>query len=116
MTIAPIRALLLRYERLTPSLLALIGLILRLTNLSTPRGLVFDELYYVDGARDFLAHGVEVTGAGPEFIAHPPLGKWLIAIGLKIFGNHEFGWRFATTLTGAYLIYLTARVAQKLFI
>ena len=115
MTIAPIRALLLRYERLTPIILAGIGLILRLVNLSTPKGLVFDELYYVDGARDFLAHGVEVTGAGPEFIAHPPLGKWLIAGGIKIFGNHEFGWRFATALTGSFLIYLIARVAQKLF-
>jgi predicted membrane-bound dolichyl-phosphate-mannose-protein mannosyltransferase len=100
---------------LAPLLLALTGFALRLINLATPKGLVFDELYYVDGARDLLAHGVEVTGSKPEFVVHPPLGKWLIAIGIKIFGNHEFGWRIATAIAGALLIYLTARTATKLF-
>jgi dolichyl-phosphate-mannose--protein O-mannosyl transferase len=33
--------------------------------------------------RDLLKYGVEVTGSKPEFIVHPPLGKWLIALGKK---------------------------------
>jgi len=32
----------------------------RFINLGRPGELVFDEVYYVDGARDFLASGVEL--------------------------------------------------------
>jgi len=35
--------------------------LLRFWNLGTPDSLVFDEVYYVDGARDYLAGGVEVS-------------------------------------------------------
>lgn len=99
-----------------PILIAIVSFALRLFHLGLPRGLVFDEVYYVDGARDFLAHGVEVTGSGPEFIVHPPVGKWCIALGIKIFGNHEFGWRISVAIAGALTIYLVGRIAQRLFI
>ena len=100
---------------MAPILIALLSFALRLWHLATPRGLVFDEVYYVDGARDFLHHGVEVTGSSPEFIVHPPVGKWCIALGIKIFGNSEFGWRFSAALAGAITIYLIGRIAQRLF-
>ncbi len=100
---------------LAPILIAIASLALRLINLATPKGLVFDEVYYVDGARDFLKFGVEVSGSKPEFIVHPPVGKWLIASGIKIFGNNEFGWRFATAVTGTLLILLFARLVHVLF-
>ncbi len=100
---------------LAPLLISLASLLLRLINLGTPKGLVFDELYYVDGARDFLKYGVEVSGNDPEFIVHPPLGKWLIAGGIKLFGDNEFGWRFATALFGTVLILLFARLVHVLF-
>jgi dolichyl-phosphate-mannose--protein O-mannosyl transferase len=61
--------------RIYVGVIALVGLALRLFNLGTPKGFVFDELYYVDGARDYLAHGVEISGNEPEFIVHPPVGK-----------------------------------------
>ena len=96
-------------------LIALLSFVLRLWHLGTPKGLVFDELYYVDGARDLLHYGVEVSGSQPEFIVHPPVGKWCIALGIKLFGNSEFGWRFASALVGALTIYLVSRVAQQLF-
>jgi dolichyl-phosphate-mannose-protein mannosyltransferase len=99
-----------------PILIALISFGLRLFHLGLPKGLVFDEVYYFDGARDFLAHGVEVTGSGPEFIVHPPVGKWCIALGIKLFGNHEFGWRISVAVAGALTIYLVGRIAQSLFI
>ena len=95
--------------------ITLISLILRLFNLGTPRGFVFDEVYYVDGARDFLAHGVEVTGDEPEFVVHPPVGKWLIALGIKLFGDNEFGWRFMGALLGTAMIVLIALIANRLF-
>ena len=89
--------------------------IMRIFNLATPKGLVFDEIYYVDGARDYLKFGVEVTKGAPEFIVHPPVGKWLIAAGIKLFGNHEFGWRIAVAVAGTLTVYLTARIAQRIF-
>ncbi len=100
---------------IAPLGIALLSLILRLVNLGHPKGFVFDEVYYVDGARDYLAHGVEIAGSKAEFVVHPPVGKWLIAIGIKIFGNNEFGWRFATALCGTLLILLFARMVHTLF-
>jgi len=95
--------------------IAAIALVLRLLHLGTPKGFVFDEVYYVDGARDYLAHGVEVTGNGPEFVVHPPVGKWLIALGIKIFGDNEFGWRFMGALLGSAMVILIALIAHRLF-
>jgi len=95
--------------------IALAALALRLLHLGSPKGFVFDEVYYVDGARDYLAHGVEVTGNGPEFVVHPPIGKWLIAIGIKIFGDNEFGWRFMGALLGSVMIVIIALIAHRLF-
>ena len=89
---------------IAPILIALASFVLRLVNLGATKGYIFDEVYYVDGARDLLKYGVEVTGANPEFIVHPPVGKWLIAGGIAIFGDNEFGWRFATALIGTLLI------------
>jgi 4-amino-4-deoxy-L-arabinose transferase-like glycosyltransferase len=84
--------------------IALAALILRLLHLGTPKGFVFDEVYYVDGARDYLKYGVEVTGADPEFVVHPPVGKWLIALGIKLFGDNEFGWRFMGAFLGSVIV------------
>jgi dolichyl-phosphate-mannose--protein O-mannosyl transferase len=61
---------------IAPVIIAIASFVLRLFNLGSPKGFIFDELYYVDGARDLLNFGVEVTGADPEFIVHPPVGKW----------------------------------------
>jgi len=100
---------------IAPILIALASFVLRLVNLGATKGYIFDEVYYVDGARDLLKYGVEVTGANPEFIVHPPVGKWLIAGGIAIFGDNEFGWRFATALIGTLLILVFARLVHVLF-
>jgi dolichyl-phosphate-mannose--protein O-mannosyl transferase len=92
-----------------------LAFLMRIFHLGTPKGLVFDEIYYVDGARDYLKYGVEVTKGAPEFVVHPPVGKWLIAAGIKLFGNHEFGWRIAVAIAGTLTVYLTARIAQRIF-
>jgi dolichyl-phosphate-mannose-protein mannosyltransferase len=101
--------------RIGVGVIALFALLLRLLNLGTPKGFIFDEVYYVDGARDYLKYGVEVTGADPEFIVHPPVGKWLIALGIKIFGDNEFGWRFMGALLGSVMVILIALIAHRLF-
>jgi len=98
-----------------PILIAVVSFFLRVVNLGTPKGFVFDEVYYVDGARDFLKYGVEVEGLKPEFVVHPPIGKWCIALGIKIFGDNEFGWRITAAIAGTLIILITARLAHELF-
>jgi dolichyl-phosphate-mannose--protein O-mannosyl transferase len=100
---------------IAPVLIAIASFVLRLINLGSPKGFVFDEVYYVDGARDLLKYGVEVDGTNPEFIVHPPVGKWLIASGINLFGDNEFGWRFASAVFGTLLILLFARLIHVLF-
>ena len=100
---------------IAPILIALASFVLRLVNLGSTKGFIFDEVYYVDGARDLLKYGVEVSGSNPEFIVHPPVGKWLIGAGIAIFGDNEFGWRFATALIGTLIILVFARLVHVLF-
>lgn len=100
---------------IAPIIIALASFVLRLVNLGSTKGFIFDEVYYVDGARDLLKYGVEVSGSNPEFIVHPPVGKWLIATGIALFGDNEFGWRFATALVGTLLILVFARLVHVLF-
>jgi dolichyl-phosphate-mannose--protein O-mannosyl transferase len=77
----------------------------------------FDETWYVPTARQWLADGQMLH---PE---HPPLAKMLIAVGLKLFGDNPFGWRFmslvfgALTVTAVWLwtLALTEDVALSLF-
>ena len=92
-----------------------ISALLRIFRLGTPNEVVFDEVYYVDGARDLLANGVELTNGKPEFVVHPPIGKWMIAIGIKLFGDNPIGWRISAALFGVVSIYLIFLVARKLF-
>jgi dolichyl-phosphate-mannose--protein O-mannosyl transferase len=118
---------------LVPALTAAVGGILRFVRLDTPRSLVFDETYYVkdgysllvsgyerswpDKANDaFIAGNPNVLLNAPEYVVHPPVGKWMIAGGMWLFGaDNPFGWRFAAALTGTLSIALLALIAQKLF-
>lgn len=87
----------------------------RFINLGRLGELVFDEVYYVDGARDFLASGVELDKGAAEFIVHPPVGKWAIALGIQIFGDTPFGWRFSAALVGLLSVALIFFITRKLF-
>jgi dolichyl-phosphate-mannose-protein mannosyltransferase len=91
--------------------------ILRLTGLGSPGNLVFDEVYYPTDAWDMLQRGVEwneETG-GPGYVVHPPLGKWLIALGEAAFGNNALGWRFSAAIAGTLMVGLLIRVAFRMF-
>ena len=100
---------------IAPILIALVSFFLRIFHLGDIKTFIFDEVYYVDGARDLLKFGVEVTGNNPEFIVHPPIGKWLIALGIQLFGDSAFGWRFTTAVAGSVMILLIALIAHRLF-
>lgn len=59
---------------------------------------MFDEVYYVGSAYEFL------QGMRMYELSHPPMGKILIAIGERLFGVTPFGWRFASALAGVLLV------------
>lgn len=58
----------------------------------------FDEIYH---ARTALEH---IENIYPYEITHPPLGKLIIGIGIRIFGMTPFGWRFMGTLFGVLML------------
>ncbi|NCW29659.1 MAG: phospholipid carrier-dependent glycosyltransferase [Actinobacteria bacterium] len=46
---------------------------------------------------------------------HPPFGKWIIFLGLQLFGaDSPFGWRFSTALLGTLVIPLVIFIAWRL--
>ncbi|HEY4225662.1 MAG TPA: phospholipid carrier-dependent glycosyltransferase [Pseudolysinimonas sp.] len=116
-----------------PVVVVVVAALLRLVGLSYPHELVFDETYYVKDAWTLMHLGYEgVWGSDPdtafnagdtsgyapngEFLAHPPLGKWVISIGLFLFGGgSSFGWRFSTAILGIILVILTMVIAWMLF-
>ena len=92
------------------------ALSIRLWRLSLPTGYIFDEVYYAKNANSLFSSAVELDAQGQaEFVVHPPFGKWLIAIGIRFFGNEEFGWRFASAIFGTLSILLFYLIVKKLF-
>ena len=67
--------------------------------------LVFDEAYYTKCSLATL-QGIACNGE------HPPLPKLIGAVGIWLFGNNWFGWRFPVVLMGIgalFLFYLLAK-------
>jgi dolichyl-phosphate-mannose--protein O-mannosyl transferase len=95
--------------------LTLIAFLQRVWALGYPKGFIFDEIYYAKNANSLVQHGVELDKGGSEFVVHPPVGKWLIGIGIKIFGFNEFGWRIAAAVIGSLSVTLMYFTAKKLF-
>ncbi len=99
-----------------PALVMVVAILSRLVGLGHPHELVFDETYYVKDAFTLSQLGYEgswpadanlafnagtPTGylTAPSFVAHPPVGKWIIAAGLALFGAGDpFGWRVAVAI------------------
>lgn len=93
-----------------------VALLLRVWRLNLPTGYIFDEVYYAKNAASLITSFVELDENGnSEFVVHPPLGKWLIGLGIKIFGNNEFGWRISSAIFGVLSIFLIYLIVKKLF-
>jgi dolichyl-phosphate-mannose-protein mannosyltransferase len=105
------------YSWLVTAVIVTIAAILRLVGISHPKGYIFDEVYYPTDAWDMLQHGVEWDPEhnAPAYVVHPPLGKWLIALGEKLFGNNELGWRFPAAIAGTLMILILIRIAYRMF-
>jgi dolichyl-phosphate-mannose--protein O-mannosyl transferase len=103
-------------RRLSWVLVAVLGvasLLSRLWNITYPRNRLFDEAYYPPEAHELLTWGHEYN-RGYSFIVHPPLGKWLIAVGEQLFGYNSLGWRFPSAVAGAVAVVVLARLARRL--
>ena len=121
-----------RAEWVAPLVLTLVAAVVRFVGLGHPQELVFDETYYVKDAWTLLHLGYEATwpedanaqfAAGDTgifatdaaYVVHPPLGKWLIALGLALFGAESaFGWRFSAALFGTLLVPLVYLITRRL--
>ncbi|HWS31121.1 MAG TPA: phospholipid carrier-dependent glycosyltransferase [Actinoplanes sp.] len=105
------------YSWLVTVLITVVAGILRFSGLDKPRGYIFDEVYYPTDAWDMLQHGVEwdEKANSAAYVVHPPLGKWLIAVGEYFFGNDEFGWRFSTAVAGTLMVMILIRIAYRMF-
>jgi dolichyl-phosphate-mannose-protein mannosyltransferase len=87
--------------------IAFVSFASRFWNLDGLGDIVFDELYYPKFAQNYL-RGV------PFFDAHPPLAKYIIAIGIQIFGYAPFGYRCMTALAGSVLPLVTYELIWQL--
>ena len=119
-----------------PVLVMIFGGILRFYRLSQPNAVVFDETYYVPDANSILRHGVELSHVKNvnellvrgnanifqptsghltgEIVAHPPLGKIMMAIGQWVFGMSSFGWRVSAAVVGTVAILMLARIVRRM--
>lgn len=69
----------------------------------------FDEIYH---ARTAYEH---ILGLEPYENTHPPLGKHIIALGIRLFGMNPFGWRFMGTLFGVLMLPVLYHLLKQLF-
>src|SRR5690606_39069097 len=116
------------------AVVAAVAAVLRLWDLGRPGTLVFDETYYVKQAWTLLRAGFEANWpeepnpafeAGDvdsflptaDYVVHPPLGKWMIALGMRVLGGAEnpWTWRLASALVGGLAVVLVARIARPRF-
>lgn len=85
--------------------------VIRFVRLGTPHEIIpLDETYYAKDAAAYLAHGSE-----DGFAVHPPVGKWLIAAGMKVFGNNAVGWRVSAALFGTLSVLVLYLLARRLW-
>lgn len=79
----------------------------RFWNIDGTADIVFDEVYYPKFAQNYL-HGEHL------FDAHPPLAKYMIALGIQLLGYAPLGYRFMTALAGSLLPLITYEFVWQL--
>ncbi|KQQ19454.1 hypothetical protein ASF48_15860 [Rathayibacter sp. Leaf299] len=131
LTLTPLRRRL--WDLGLPIAVVVLAAVLRLWNLGHPRSLVFDETFYVKDAwtlwnlgfegawpedpdPGFAAGDVDTFTGAPSFVVHPPLGKWIIGLGMGAFGaDDSVGWRISTAVVGILAVALVIVVGRLLF-
>ena len=121
-----------------PLIVTFIGGFMRFWDLARPNKIIFDETYYAKDSWSMYIYGwehswtqnansaLQISGSpgtegkaqfspGPEFVAHPPLGKWVIGFGEKIWGFNPVGWRLMEAVLGTLAILILTRTARRMF-
>lgn len=70
----------------------------------------FDEIYHARTAYEMTQPGTYCYEN-----THPPLGKFIISIGIRIFGMCPYGWRIMGTLFGIAMLPFFYLFARKIF-
>lgn len=121
-----------RLEIGIPVAILTVAAVARLTALGHPHLLSFDETYYVKegwsmyrlGYEGEWAEGADERFAAgdpgaltdePDYVVHPPLGKWIIGLAMAVVGMGDpFWWRLPVALAGVVLVGLTYAIARGL--
>ena len=72
-------------------------------------GTYFDEIYFPRTALEMIQQ------IWPYEITHPPLGKAIISLGIRMFGMTPFGWRFMGVLFGVFMLPALYILIKKMF-
>src|SRR5690349_14076866 len=95
---------------LTALAIGLIGLFVLLFGIHRPSGIIFDEWWYVPAAKAILSGNLQNMDPG-----EPPMGKLLIAVGIKMAGDNSTGWRVSGGVCGALALVAVFLWTQALF-
>lgn len=104
-------------------LILILAVLTRFFRLSQPPVYIFDEVYHAFTARAYAendprgyewGHQSAVEGTAYEWL-HPPLAKLFMALGILVFGNTSFGWRFFSAFFGVLVVYLVFILGKKIF-
>ena len=80
-----------------------------LIDIQSPAKLYFDEVHYIPAAHQFL------QGGALRNVEHPPLAKELMAVGISLFGDGPFGWRYMSAFFGSLALVAVYLWALALF-
>ncbi len=84
-----------------------LALLLRFWGLERFNTLVFDEIYFAKFGHHYLTHT-------SFFDAHPPLGKYLIAVGIWLGGFNPWGFRWMNALFGSCIPLIVVGIGYQL--
>lgn len=100
----------------------LFSLVTRIYSLGTIKEMYFDEIYHSFTAKLVLHNDPkawEFWNPNPEGFAyewtHPPVSKLGMVIGMKIFGENSFGWRFPQAILGTLSVLMVYLLTLEIF-
>lgn len=96
--------------------MAIVSFVMRIIRINyTDNGYpVFDEKHYVSQAHDMLYNGGLENNPGYGLVVHPPLGKYLLSVGIDVFGYTPLGWRIVSILAGITVVLCTMLIIQRI--
>lgn len=104
------------------AIIILLAIFTRFWNLGKPDAFIFDEVYHAFTAKEMLHNNIaawEWWNTPPEGFAyewsHPPLAKLVMVLGMQMFGENSYGWRFFSAVFGVGVIIMIILLGKKLF-